>query len=250
MESTKRTDPAAAGEAGPLLARAFQVDPMFDAVQPDPARRRKVLPWFFTAATRLGLDQGRGTPLPGRRGARPSGSRPTPDGTERDSAITPGADASSLRAGRLPALRADHDPSRAHSRRAGARAVLAPVHPGSGSRPPGAGSWRAADRAGAGAPRRRGRAAATWRRSRSATCPSTSATGSRRPVRARFPKRRGSGRCCASLSPGRARAAAPHRRRRRRRSTRASPARPRRVRAAPRRRPRPPRPRRPRRWAA
>lgn len=56
--ASEQTDPAAAQRAGALLARAFHDDAMFRAVQPDPERRRRVLPWFFTAAARLGLREG------------------------------------------------------------------------------------------------------------------------------------------------------------------------------------------------
>lgn len=55
---TVQTDPATAERAGELLARAFHDDPMFCAVQPNPERRRRALPWFFTAAARLGLREG------------------------------------------------------------------------------------------------------------------------------------------------------------------------------------------------
>jgi len=55
---TVQTDPASAQRAGALLARAFHDDAMFCAVQPDPDRRRRVLPWFFAAAARLGLREG------------------------------------------------------------------------------------------------------------------------------------------------------------------------------------------------
>ena len=58
MAPTVQTDPAAAERAGALLARAFQDDAMFSAVQPDSERRRRVLPWFFTATSRLGMREG------------------------------------------------------------------------------------------------------------------------------------------------------------------------------------------------
>ncbi|MBA3359285.1 MAG: GNAT family N-acetyltransferase [Thermoleophilaceae bacterium] len=58
MAPTVQTDPASAQRAGALLARAFHDDAMFCAVQPDPDRRRRVLPWFFAAAARLGLREG------------------------------------------------------------------------------------------------------------------------------------------------------------------------------------------------
>ncbi|WP_157103675.1 hypothetical protein [Nocardia harenae] len=44
---------------GRILARAFHDDPMFTYIQPDPARRAAVLPWFFGAAARLGAKYGR-----------------------------------------------------------------------------------------------------------------------------------------------------------------------------------------------
>ena len=58
MAPTVQTDPAAAERVGALLARAFHDDAMFCAVQPDPERRHRVLPWFFTAAARLGMREG------------------------------------------------------------------------------------------------------------------------------------------------------------------------------------------------
>lgn len=40
------------------MARAFHEDAMFTFVLPDADRRRRRLPWFFTAASRLGLAYG------------------------------------------------------------------------------------------------------------------------------------------------------------------------------------------------
>lgn len=45
--------------AAAVLARAFHDDPMLVFVEPDPQRRRRVLPWFFAAAVRLGHRRGR-----------------------------------------------------------------------------------------------------------------------------------------------------------------------------------------------
>lgn len=45
--------------AAAVLARAFHDDPMFVYVEPDPERRRRVLPWFFGAVIRLGRRRGR-----------------------------------------------------------------------------------------------------------------------------------------------------------------------------------------------
>jgi len=42
-----------------ILARAFHEDPMFTFIEPSADRRRRVLPWFFGAALRLGNQQGR-----------------------------------------------------------------------------------------------------------------------------------------------------------------------------------------------
>jgi GNAT superfamily N-acetyltransferase len=42
-----------------VLARAFHDDPMFTFIEPSADRRRRVLPWFFGAALRLGDQQGR-----------------------------------------------------------------------------------------------------------------------------------------------------------------------------------------------
>lgn len=42
-----------------VLARAFHDDPMFTFVEPDQRRRSRVLPWFFSAALRLGRRNGR-----------------------------------------------------------------------------------------------------------------------------------------------------------------------------------------------
>ncbi|SHN38969.1 GNAT family N-acetyltransferase [Cryptosporangium aurantiacum] len=42
-----------------VLARAFHDDPMFTFIAPSADRRRRVLPWFFGAALRLGDQQGR-----------------------------------------------------------------------------------------------------------------------------------------------------------------------------------------------
>ena len=42
-----------------LLAAAFHDDPMFVFIEPDEERRRRVLPWFFGAASRLGQRLGR-----------------------------------------------------------------------------------------------------------------------------------------------------------------------------------------------
>lgn len=42
-----------------VLARAFDQDPMFGFIEPDHGRRRRVLPWFFDAALRLGRQIGR-----------------------------------------------------------------------------------------------------------------------------------------------------------------------------------------------
>ena len=55
---TIQTNPAASRRVGALLARAFHDDAMFCAVQPDAERRRRVLPWFFAAAARLGMREG------------------------------------------------------------------------------------------------------------------------------------------------------------------------------------------------
>lgn len=44
---------------GALLARAFDDDPMFLFIEPDEDRRRRRLPWFFSAAARLGRQRGR-----------------------------------------------------------------------------------------------------------------------------------------------------------------------------------------------
>ena len=66
---TVQTEPAAAERAGALLARAFHDDAMFCAVQPDAERRRRRLPWFFTAAARLGQREGEVHMLDGDAGA-------------------------------------------------------------------------------------------------------------------------------------------------------------------------------------
>jgi ribosomal protein S18 acetylase RimI-like enzyme len=42
-----------------VLAEAFHEDAMFRFIEPDPDRRRRVLPWFFGAALRLGRQSGR-----------------------------------------------------------------------------------------------------------------------------------------------------------------------------------------------
>ena len=67
--------------AGAVLAEAFHDDAMFTFIEPDPVRRRRVLPWFFAAAARLGRrhgrldeDRGRGAAIwlrPGRTGLGP-----------------------------------------------------------------------------------------------------------------------------------------------------------------------------------
>lgn len=44
---------------GAVLAEAFHDDPMFVFVEPDADRRRRVLPWFFGTAARLGRQSGR-----------------------------------------------------------------------------------------------------------------------------------------------------------------------------------------------
>ena len=51
--------------AADVLARAFHDDPMFVFIEPDKERRRRVLPWFFSAAARLGRRYGRCDPVPG-----------------------------------------------------------------------------------------------------------------------------------------------------------------------------------------
>jgi GNAT superfamily N-acetyltransferase len=58
-----------AGETGQVLARAFHDDPMFTFIQPDAERRERSLPWFFTAAARLGRRQGRLDEEPGQAAA-------------------------------------------------------------------------------------------------------------------------------------------------------------------------------------
>ncbi len=45
--------------AAEVLAAAFFDDPMFVFIEPDNARRRRMLPWFFGAAARLGRRFGR-----------------------------------------------------------------------------------------------------------------------------------------------------------------------------------------------
>ncbi|MFC3960838.1 GNAT family N-acetyltransferase [Nocardia jiangsuensis] len=50
---------------GRILARAFHDDPMFTYIQPDPARRAAVLPWFFDTSARLGRKYGRLDERPG-----------------------------------------------------------------------------------------------------------------------------------------------------------------------------------------
>ncbi len=51
------------------LARAFQDDAMFRYIEPDEDRRRRVLPWFFGAALRLGRHDGRVDELAGSAAA-------------------------------------------------------------------------------------------------------------------------------------------------------------------------------------
>jgi len=58
VASTVQTGPDSAQRAGGVLARAFHDDAMFCAVQPDPQRRARLLPWFFTATARLGQREG------------------------------------------------------------------------------------------------------------------------------------------------------------------------------------------------
>jgi ribosomal protein S18 acetylase RimI-like enzyme len=52
-------EPARAGEAADVLARAFVLDPAWVWALPDERRRARVLPWFFRAATRYALRHGR-----------------------------------------------------------------------------------------------------------------------------------------------------------------------------------------------
>jgi hypothetical protein len=54
---------------GRLLAAAFHDDPMFCFIEPDDGRRRRVLPWFFAAAARLGARYGRLDTVPGQAAA-------------------------------------------------------------------------------------------------------------------------------------------------------------------------------------
>lgn len=44
---------------GALLARALDADPMYRFIEPDERRRRRHLPWFFSASARLGRQRGR-----------------------------------------------------------------------------------------------------------------------------------------------------------------------------------------------
>ena len=41
-------------DAARMLSRAFDDDPLMRYLEPDDARRRRWLPWFFGAATKLG----------------------------------------------------------------------------------------------------------------------------------------------------------------------------------------------------
>jgi len=52
-------------EAGHMLARAFFDDPMVMYVIPDPEKRRRHLPWFFSLATRYGQPYGESFTTPG-----------------------------------------------------------------------------------------------------------------------------------------------------------------------------------------
>ena len=58
MSAPQQTDPEAAPRAGAVLARAFQDDAMFTAIQPDPGRRQRQLPRFFTGGARMALRYG------------------------------------------------------------------------------------------------------------------------------------------------------------------------------------------------
>ncbi|GAA3399019.1 GNAT family N-acetyltransferase [Cryptosporangium minutisporangium] len=49
-----------------VIARAFHDDPMFTFIEPAADRRRRVLPWFFRSALRLGAQRGRVDVDPGR----------------------------------------------------------------------------------------------------------------------------------------------------------------------------------------
>ena len=52
-----------------VLAAAFSDDAMFAFIEPDGKRRRRVLPWFFEAALRIGRQLGRADVDPGRGAA-------------------------------------------------------------------------------------------------------------------------------------------------------------------------------------
>jgi ribosomal protein S18 acetylase RimI-like enzyme len=55
-------------QAARMMARAFQEDPFFTFVTPDPLRRARLLPWIFSKLLRYGQGYGRVDTTPGLEG--------------------------------------------------------------------------------------------------------------------------------------------------------------------------------------